>query len=141
MCYVLYCYDLYCPVVDQMASSCSNHDEDSRPKFMNRYCHCGRKALLQISTTEKHPNMLFYKCDKCKYFSWWEDDSGGNVATSSNTGVDNSGDRTTVNNGSEWLAENQKMKERLAKVEANLNGVYVIVCFMVVVFICILLKM
>ena len=85
--------------------------------------------------------MLFYNCDKCKYFSLWEDDSGRNVATSSNMGVDNSGGRTTVNNDNEWLVENQKMKERLAKVEANLNRVYMIVGFIIVVFICILLKM
>ena len=31
--------------------------------------------------------MLFYKCDKLKYFGWWNDDSSGNVDSLSNTGV------------------------------------------------------
>ena len=83
--------------------------------------------------------MLFYKCEKCRYFSWWNDDSSGNMNGSSNTGfLRNSG---TVDNGNEWLDTYQKMNERVAKVEANLNGVYAIIGFMVIVFICILLKL
>ena len=80
-----------------MASSSSNQDDECRPKFENRFCHCGRKALLKIIETDKYLNMLFYKCNKCKYFSWWNDDSSGNVDSSSNTGVLRNGG--TVDNG------------------------------------------
>ena len=122
-----------------MASTSSNQDVEWKPKFKNKFCYCGRKALLKISETQKHPDMLFYKCDKCKYFSWWNDDLTGNVDSSSNTGVLRNGG--TDDNGSEWLDAYHRMNERVAKVEANLNGVYAIVGFMVIVFVCVLFKL
>ena len=122
-----------------MASNSSNKGEHSGLKFKNKYCHCGKKASLKISETDKHPNQLFYKCDNCKYFCWWEDDSRGNGGTSSNMVVLTSGG--TNDNGREWGYDYQVLNDRLTKVEANLNGVYAILCLLAIVFICVLLKL
>ena len=118
-----------------MASNSSNEVDQSRAKFKNKYCHCGKKALLKISETIKHPNRLFYKCDNCKYFCWWEDDGG----SSSNTAVLRSGE--TSDNGREGVHDYHILNQRITKVEANLNGVYAILCLLIIVFICVLLKL
>ena len=38
----------------------------------NRNCHCGRKAAIKISESQKNPNRLYAKCtnNKCSYFDW-----------------------------------------------------------------------
>ena len=38
----------------------------------NRHCHCGRRAVIKISESQKNPNRLYAKCtdNKCSFFDW-----------------------------------------------------------------------
>ncbi|KAJ1410706.1 Zinc finger, GRF-type [Sesbania bispinosa] len=45
-----------------------------------RLCHCGRKAAIRTSNTQRNPGRAFYTCPRpkddflnCNYFSWVED--------------------------------------------------------------------
>ncbi|KAJ1441930.1 Zinc finger, GRF-type [Sesbania bispinosa] len=45
-----------------------------------RVCHCGRKAAIRTSKTQRNPGRTFYTCPlpkddylNCNYFSWIED--------------------------------------------------------------------
>lgn len=121
-----------------MGSNSSNVLEQVGISFKNKYCYCGKKALIRISESEKNPNKLFYKCDSCKFFSWWEDESKVNCETASSREWMNSNRSSGHDHDDD---DYERIKHRLAKLEANQNGVYVILFFLIIVFFCLLLKL
>ena len=110
-----------------MASQCSN-EVGSEIRFMNRNCYCGRKASIRISETKRNPKKLFYKCDKCNFFAWWDEGSSSNF----------------VNHH----AEESEIKEALGRVssqveriEAKVNGIRMgIILIIFLLCVCLLMK-
>ena len=44
----------------------------SKHNYLNRNCHCQKRAAIYISELEKHPNKLYAKCPNnlCRYWDW-----------------------------------------------------------------------
>ena len=54
------------------ASGIGESSGSSVTGLRNRNCHCGRRATIKISESQKNPNRLYAKCtdNRCKYFDW-----------------------------------------------------------------------